>query len=91
MSVRVQLPPLLRSLCGGAREMPADGHSISDVVSDLARTHPPFARHLLDDVGGIRTSIVFLHDGMLVRAGEAAAHKVRDGDEIVLTNALSGG
>jgi molybdopterin converting factor small subunit len=91
VSVRVQLPPLLRPLCGGSRELAAEGHSISEVVADLARTHPPFARHLLDEAGGIRTSIVFLHDGALVRAGEADAHKVRDGDEIVLTNALSGG
>ena len=91
MSVRVRLPPLLRSLCGGQREMSAEGASVSDVVSDLARVHPPFARHLFDEAGHIRTSIVFLHGGVLVRAGEAGAHGVRDGDEIVLTNALSGG
>ena len=91
MSVRVRLPPILRTLSGGAREMTADGSTIESVMTDLAEKHPAFARHLFDEAGFLRPSIVFLHDGGLVRAGEAAAHGVRDGDEIVLTNALSGG
>jgi ABC-type proline/glycine betaine transport system ATPase subunit len=61
------------------------------VIRSLAKSHPSFARHFFDEAGHIRTSIVFLHDGVLVRAGEADAHIVRDGDEVVLTNALSGG
>jgi hypothetical protein len=91
MSVRVQMPPLLRTLTGGARQMTAKGESVAEVMADLSKQHPLIARHLFDDEGNIRCSIVFLHDGTLVRAGEAATHAVRDGDEIVMTNALSGG
>ena len=91
MSVRVNLPPLLRTLTGGARELPAEGRSVADVIADLSLRHPTITRHVFDDEGHIRCSIVFLHDGTLVRAGEAADHPVRDGDEIVMTNALSGG
>jgi molybdopterin synthase sulfur carrier subunit len=91
LSVRVRLPPLLRTLSGGAREMTADGGTIESVMANLAEKHPAFARHLFDEAGFLRPSIVFLHGGGLVRSGEAAAHSVRDGDEIVLTNALSGG
>ena len=91
MSVRVQLPPVLRTVSGGARTLEADGASIAAVVSDLARRHPALALHLLDEQGAIRRNIVFLHDGQMVRSGEALARAVRDGDEIVLTNALAGG
>lgn len=91
MSVKVRLPPLLRSLSGGAREIDAEGDTVAGVIADLSQKHAPFARHLFDEAGNIRTSIVFLHDGALVRAGEAETRAVRDGDEIVLTNALSGG
>ena len=91
MSVRVHMPPLLRTLTGGARQVSAEGRSVAEVMADLSRRHPTIARHVFDDEGHIRCSIVFLHDGILVRAGEAAAHSVHDGDEIVVTNALSGG
>ena len=91
MSVRVQLPPILRTLSGGAREMRAEGATIQSVMVDLAKKHPAFSRHIFDEAGFLRPSIVFLHAGILVRSGDASTHHVGDGDEIVLTNALSGG
>lgn len=91
MSVRVRLPPLLRSIVGGADCVAAEGATLADAVSNVARTHAPLARHLFDETGRIRPSIVFLHDGELVRAKDAEARALRDEDEIVVTNALSGG
>lgn len=91
MSVTVLLPPILRPLSGGEQAMPAEGASVLDAMRDLCRTHPQFALHLFDERGAIRRNIVFLHDGVLIRAHEAAAHAIRDGDEIVLANALVGG
>lgn len=91
MSVRVQLPPLLRPVMGGERWLEGEGHSIAAVMSDLAKKHPAFGLHVLDEAGALRRNIVFLHDGTVVRAAEAQSRRVRDGDEIVLTNALAGG
>jgi len=91
MSVRVQMPPLLRLLTGGARQMTAEGRSVAEVIANLSAQHPLIARHVFDEDGHIRCSIVFLHDGVLVRAGDAARHSVHDGDEIVMTKALPGG
>ena len=91
MSVRVQLPPILRPVLGGARTVAAEGHSIAAVMADLARAHPALSLHLFDESGAIRRNIVFLHDGELVRAAEAKGRRVKSGDEIVLTNALAGG
>ena len=91
MSVRVRLPPLLRPISGGADWVFVEGATIADALMHLAKAHAPLARHLFDDTGRIRPSIVFLHDGELVRAKDAGTRKVRDADEIVVTNALSGG
>ena len=91
MSVRVQLPPVLRAVSGGVRTLDAQGSSIAAVLADIAKKHPPLSLHFFDEAGAIRHNIVFLHDGMAVRAREAAAHRVRPGDEVVLTNALAGG
>jgi molybdopterin converting factor small subunit len=91
LSVHVQLPPLLRNLCGGERSVIAEGQSVAAIAADLTKKHPAFALHIFDEAGAIRRNIVFLHDGALVRAGDAATHCVKDGDEVVLTNALAGG
>jgi hypothetical protein len=89
--VRVQLPPVLRGIAAGERYLEAKGSSIGAVLSDLTKRHPALALHLFDEQGAIRHNIVFLHDGVAVRAREAGAHRVKPGDEIVLTNALAGG
>ncbi len=91
MSVSIQLPPILRAVSGGARQLPAEGSSIAAALSDLARRHPALALHFFDEAGAIRHNIVFLHDGAMIRAREAAARRLKDGDEIVVTNALAGG
>jgi hypothetical protein len=91
VSVRVQLPPLLRNVMGGERWLQADGNSVAAVLSDLGRKHPPLALHFFDEQGQVRHNIVCIHDGTLVRAREAAVHQLRAGDELILTNALAGG
>lgn len=91
MTVKVQLPPILRPVMGGVRNLDAEGSSIGAVLTDLARKHPALGLHLLDERGGIRHNIVFLHDGAMIRAKEANARQLKPGDEIVITNALAGG
>jgi molybdopterin synthase sulfur carrier subunit len=91
VSVRVQLPPLLRHVMGGERWLAAEGSSVAAVLSDLGRKHPPLALHFFDEQGAIRHNIVCIHEGTLVRAREAAAYHVKSGDELILTNALAGG
>jgi molybdopterin synthase sulfur carrier subunit len=91
LSIRVQLPPILRPVMGGERYVSAEGSSIAAVLSDLARRNPALALHLFDERGSIRHNIVFLHDGAMVRAKEAATRQLKPGDEVVITNALAGG
>ena len=91
MSISVQLPPILRAVTGGERVLMAEGSSIAAALTDLAKKHPPLALHFFDEAGAIRHNIVFLHDGAMIRAKEAAARQLKDNDEIVITNALAGG
>ncbi|HEV2560629.1 MAG TPA: MoaD/ThiS family protein [Rhizomicrobium sp.] len=91
MTIRVQLPPVLRSVSGGRAELQASGNTIGEVLEDLARTNPALALHFFDEAHAIRRNIVCIHDGELVRANCARTHAVRPGDEIVLANALAGG
>ena len=87
----MQLPPILRPVMGGERYVSAEGNSIGAVLSDLARRNPALALHFFNESGGIRHNIVFLHEGTMIRAKEADLHKLKPGDEIVITNAFAGG
>ena len=91
MTVRVQLPPILRPVMGGKRFVEAEGRSIGAVLANLSKAHPAIGLHLFDEAGAIRRNIVFLHAGEAIRAAEARDRRVKEGDEIVVTNALAGG
>jgi molybdopterin synthase sulfur carrier subunit len=91
VSVRVQMPPILRAVTAGERWMEGDGATIAAVLADLAKKHPALGLHLFDEHGAIRRNIVCLHDGQAVRGKDAGARSVKPGDDIVLTNALAGG
>jgi molybdopterin converting factor small subunit len=91
VSVRVQLPPVLRRAVDGERWLRADGTSVAAVLSDLGKKHPAVALHLFDEQGDVRQNIVCVHAGAVVRASGMASHSVQDGDELILANALAGG
>jgi len=90
-SVRVRLPPVLRTVMGGREAIDGEGDTIEDVLRRTSVAHPALGLHLFDESGRPRRNIVCLHDGVLVRAAEFAEHAVAGGDELVLTNALAGG
>ena len=90
-SVRVKLPPVLRQVVGGTKDLEASGASIAEVIDDLAARFPALGLHLFDEQGAIRRNIVFLHDGELIRPPEARQRLLAPGDEVTITNALAGG
>jgi molybdopterin synthase sulfur carrier subunit len=89
--VRVCVPPVLRNMTGGRRELEAEGSTLQDLLSNLARTHPPLALHLFDEHGRIRRNILCIHDSTAVRPCDFGSHRIAEGDEVVITNALAGG
>lgn len=89
--VRLQLPPVLRSVMGGERWVSATGATIGEALNNLSAKNPSLGLHFFDEQGAIRRNLVFVHEGILVRAREAASYALRDGDELILTNALAGG
>jgi molybdopterin converting factor small subunit len=89
--IRVQVPPVLRSVTGGARTLEAEGATVREVFEDIARKHPALGLHLFDERSGIRRNIICVHRDAVVRPDEMTGRKVDQGDEIVLANAFAGG
>ena len=89
MSV-VRIPPVLRPVVGGARELPSSGGTVAEVLDGLFAGHPALAERLRPD--GTLSSFVNVYvNGDDVRHRDGLETPVTDGDVVVLLPAMAGG
>jgi molybdopterin synthase sulfur carrier subunit len=91
MRVRLVLPAALHSCAGGAREVSAEGATLGGVLDDLAQRLPVLERRLRDERGRIRPHVLLFVDGVMVRGDRGLETAVRDGTEVFIAPAVSGG
>jgi molybdopterin converting factor small subunit len=78
----------LRSYTGGASRVPAEGATVQEVLADLEQRFPGMRFRMIDEQDRIRR-----HIRIYVKTSEvkALSDDVRDGDDVHLICALSGG
>lgn len=91
MAVTVRVPTPLRRAAGGARDVQADGASVSSVIEDLERRYPGFKDRLCEDDGTLRRFINIYVNGEDIRYAQGIETTVKDGDELSIIPAVSGG
>ena len=85
-TVRVASP--LRTYTAGAAQVSARGTSVSDILSDLERSHPGMRFRMIDEQDRIRPHIrIFINQREVASLDETLAAQV----EVHLICALSGG
>ena len=63
MSVIVRLPSQLRSLAGGAGEVPVEATTVRDAINAVDQAYPGIAFRVIDDRGALRRFVnVFVAD-----------------------------
>ena len=91
MTVSVRVPTQLRTLTGGAGQVPAEGATVGDVLKSLDAAHPGLGERLFDESGSLRRFVnVFLADED-VRFMEGLATPVTDGQTLSIVPAVAGG
>ena len=91
MSVTVRIPTQLRTLTGGAGEIPVEGSSVGEVLKALDAAHPGMAERLFDENGALRRFVnVFLADED-VRFLNGLETPVSDGQTVSIVPAVAGG
>ena len=84
----VRIPTPLRSYTDGAAEVPAEGGTVAEVLTDLDTRHPGMAFRVVDEQGRLRPHMrIFVNRVVETDLGRALAPT----DEVVLMQALSGG
>ena len=83
----------LRELAGNRSEVEVAGtaESVSDALSLLWRECPSFRDRVITELGELRPHLNIFVDGESIRYSGGFGTKVRDGAEIVILPALSGG
>ncbi|MGH3732140.1 MAG: MoaD/ThiS family protein [Acidimicrobiales bacterium] len=91
MSVVVRLPSQLRSLVGGAGEVPVEATTVREAIWAVDAGHPGLATRVLDDQGSLRRFVnVFVADED-VRFLDGLDTVVKPGETVSLIPAVAGG
>lgn len=86
----VRIPPVLREVVGGSRELPAAGDTVGEVLDGLFAGHPALADRLRPD--GTLSSFVNVYvNGDDIRHREGLETPVSVNDVVVLLPAMAGG
>lgn len=91
MTVTVRIPTQLRSLSGGAAEVPLEGTTVAELLRGLEETHPGFSERLFDDTGTLRRFVNVFVAEEDIRFLDGVETPVADGQTISIVPAVAGG
>jgi molybdopterin synthase sulfur carrier subunit len=91
VAVLVKIPAPLRSQTEGEREARIDASSVADCLGALARKYPGLQDRLFAEDGTVRKFINIYVKGEDIRFGDGLATELRDGDDVSIVPAASGG
>jgi MoaD family protein len=87
----VKLPPVLRKLSGGVKEVQVEGTTVGEILDALDRKYPTIKSQLLTEDGQIARFVnVYVNDDD-VRYLQGLVTPVAEKDTIVILPAMSGG
>jgi sulfur-carrier protein len=87
---KVRIPPTLREVTGGERELPAEGDTVRELLEDLMGRFPALRTQLVED-GDLAPFVNVYVEGEDVRTLEGLETDVRPGSTVILLPAMAGG
>ena len=87
---RIRIPPMLRGEVGGAREVPAEGGTVRELLDDLMSRFPSLRPQLVDG-SEIAPFVNVYVEGEDVRTLDGLDTSVDHGSTVILLPAMAGG
>ena len=87
---RIRIPPMLRGEVGGAREVPAEGGTVRELLDDLMSRFPGLRPQLVED-DEIAPFVNVYVEGEDVRTLDGLDTSVDHGSTVILLPAMAGG
>lgn len=89
-AITLEVPTLLAPLLQGRRRVPLEADTLAHAL-DVLRAHPALGRHLFDETGALRRHVLVFHNDTSTRWLASLDVPLRQGDVLVVTQAVSGG
>jgi len=91
MGVTVRVPTPLRKFAGGARDVQASGGTVGELIEHLEQQYPGIKERLCEEDGVLRRFINVYVNGEDIRYAKGVDTTLKDGDEVSIIPAVSGG
>lgn len=93
MLVQLHLPGALRPYADGRSqvELAPGGPTVEELLESLGASYPGVHHRVVDEVGSLRPHVNVFVNGENIRHLSGLATALRDGDEVWLLPAISGG
>ena len=91
MAITVRIPTQLRDATGGAGEVPAQGATVADVLSDVYDRFDGLRERIAGEDGELRRFVNVYVGGEDIRFGDGLATPVPEGGEVTILPAVAGG
>ena len=88
--VTVVLPRMLGDVLGGAT-IRVQASTLAEALEAAYAQVPALRHHLCDETGDFRTHVLCVHNGVSTRELGGLRGRVKDGDQIQILQAISGG
>ena len=72
-------------------ELEIEGNTVKEVLLNVEKIHPGISNYLVDDQGGLRTHLNIFIKGDMIRDRKLLNDTVKQTDELLIFQALSGG
>jgi MoaD family protein len=87
----VFIPALLRSYCGGARELSLPASTVRGALEEMERRYPALHRNVCDETGAVRRHVGVFVNTSHIRDLDGLDTQLAPGDVITILPAVSGG
>jgi len=91
VTVRVQVPGVLRDYCDCAAELVLSAPSLRAVLEELERLHPSLYSSVCDETGAVRRHVNLFVNASHMRDLQGLDTLLQPGDVIAILPAVSGG
>ena len=91
VALQINLPSLLRGSVGGRDELHSTGATLGEALEGLLADNPLLRIHLYDDRGKQRPHVLIYFNGENVSELEPLDVPLREGDQVTVIQAVSGG
>jgi sulfur-carrier protein len=88
--ITLEVPTMLAPLLAGQRRVPLEAATLAQAL-DVVRAHPALGRHVFDEQGALRQHVLCFHNETSTRWLDSLDVPLRDGDVLVVMQAVSGG